>query len=44
MYDVIEKKRDGKELSYDEISYFINNYCNDLIPDYQDLLCLWLYF
>lgn len=35
MYDVIEKKRDGKELSYDEISYFINNYCNDLIPDYQ---------
>lgn len=35
MYDVIEKKRDGKELAYEEISYFIENYCNDKIPDYQ---------
>lgn len=35
MYDVIEKKRDGKELSYDEISYFIKNYCDGAIPDYQ---------
>ncbi|NLL06865.1 MAG: pyrimidine-nucleoside phosphorylase [Clostridiaceae bacterium] len=35
MYDVIEKKRDGKELSYDEINYFIKNYCDELIPDYQ---------
>jgi len=35
MYDVIEKKRDKKELSYDEINYFIKNYCDELIPDYQ---------
>lgn len=35
MYDVIEKKRDGKELSYEELSYFIKNYCNEMIPDYQ---------
>jgi len=35
MYDVIEKKRDGKELSYDEMSFFIKNYCNEKIPDYQ---------
>ena len=35
MYDVIEKKRDGKELTYAEISYFIKNYCDELIPDYQ---------
>jgi pyrimidine-nucleoside phosphorylase len=35
MYDVIEKKRDGKELEYEEISFFIKNYCNELIPDYQ---------
>ncbi len=35
MYDVIEKKRDGKELSYAEIGYFIKNYCDELIPDYQ---------
>lgn len=35
MYDVIEKKRDGKELEYEEISFFIKNYCEEKIPDYQ---------
>lgn len=35
MYYIIEKKRDGNELSYDEISFFINNYDNGNIPDYQ---------
>ncbi len=35
MYDIIEKKRDGKELSYDEMSFFIKSYCNEQIPDYQ---------
>jgi pyrimidine-nucleoside phosphorylase len=35
MYDIIAKKRDGKELSYDEISFFINGYCKGDIPDYQ---------
>ena len=35
MYEIIEKKRDGKELSYEELKFFINNYCADRIPDYQ---------
>ncbi|HEX3029210.1 MAG TPA: pyrimidine-nucleoside phosphorylase [Clostridia bacterium] len=35
MYDVIEKKRDGKALTREEISYFIRNYCDGKIPDYQ---------
>lgn len=35
MYDIIEKKRDGFELSLEEITYFINEYCNSNIPDYQ---------
>ncbi|OPX43644.1 pyrimidine-nucleoside phosphorylase [Ruminiclostridium hungatei] len=35
MYDIIEKKRDGFELSSDEIDFFISGYCNDSIPDYQ---------
>ena len=35
MYEVIEKKRDGKELSKEELSYFINGYCEGSIPDYQ---------
>jgi len=29
------KKRDGKELSYDELNFFITGYCDGLIPDYQ---------
>lgn len=35
MYDIIEKKRDGNELSYDEINFFINGYNSGQIPDYQ---------
>lgn len=35
MVDLIEKKRDGKELSKDEISFVINGYTNGTIPDYQ---------
>lgn len=35
MYDIIEKKRDGFELSIEEIEYFITEYCNNRIPDYQ---------
>lgn len=35
MYDVIAKKRDGFELSAEEIAYFINGYTNGSIPDYQ---------
>lgn len=35
IYDIIEKKRDGMELTYEEISFFINGYCENKIPDYQ---------
>lgn len=35
MYDIIEKKRDGGELTKEEINFFINGYCNENIPDYQ---------
>jgi len=35
MYDIIEKKRDGHELSHEEISFFITGYCAGQIPDYQ---------
>lgn len=35
MYDIIEKKRDGKPLTDEEINFFINGYTNDEIPDYQ---------
>ena len=35
MYDIIEKKRDGYELSDQEISFFIKEYTAGIIPDYQ---------
>lgn len=35
MVDLIEKKRDGKELSTEEIQFIINGYTNNTIPDYQ---------
>ena len=33
--DIITKKRDKQELSKEEIEYFITNYTNGEIPDYQ---------
>ena len=33
--DIISKKRDKKELNKDEIEYFIKEYTNDNITDYQ---------
>lgn len=35
MYDVIEKKRDGKKLSYEEIEFAVMGYTKGIIPDYQ---------
>lgn len=35
MYEVIERKRDGYELSYEELEFFISGYCDGKIPDYQ---------
>jgi pyrimidine-nucleoside phosphorylase len=33
--DIIAKKRDGQELSTDEIDFFISGFTKDEIPDYQ---------
>lgn len=35
MLSIIEKKKNGRELSDEEIQYWIKGYCNDSIPDYQ---------
>ncbi|MDR7869992.1 MAG: pyrimidine-nucleoside phosphorylase [Tissierellaceae bacterium] len=45
MYDIIKKKRDGFELSEEEINYFIGEYTNENIPDYQmSSLLMAIYF
>lgn len=45
MVDLIEKKRDGKELSNEEIQFIINGYTEDSIPDYQvSALMMAIYF
>lgn len=35
MYDVIQKKRDGNELTKEEIAFLIQGYVDGSIPDYQ---------
>lgn len=35
IYDIIQKKRDGKALENEEIEYFVSGFTNDSIPDYQ---------
>ena len=35
LYDIISKKRDKKELTKEEIEFFIEKYTNEEIPDYQ---------
>lgn len=45
MYDIIKKKRDGLELSTEEINYFVKNYTEGNIPDYQmSALLMAIYF
>ena len=45
MVDIIEKKRDGGELSQAEIKFFIDGYTNGDIPDYQaSALLMAIYF
>lgn len=45
MVDLIEKKRDGKELTTEEIYYIIEGYTKDEIPDYQvSALAMAIYF
>jgi pyrimidine-nucleoside phosphorylase len=35
MYDIIKNKRDNKELTKEEIEFFVKGYTNGSIPDYQ---------
>lgn len=43
--DIIEKKKNGQALSKEEISFFIQGYTNDIIPDYQmSALLMAIYF
>lgn len=35
MYDILAKKRDGAELSVEEIRYFVQGFTADKIPEYQ---------
>ena len=44
MVDLIEKKRDGNELSTKEIEYIITKYTNGEIPDYQNSALLMAIF
>ncbi|MBU3161519.1 pyrimidine-nucleoside phosphorylase [Clostridium frigoris] len=45
MVDVISKKRDGKELTTEEINFFIEGYTKGTIPDYQaSSLAMAIYF
>ena len=43
--DIIEKKRDGKKLTQQEIQFWIKGYVDGEIPDYQEsALCMAIYF
>ena len=45
MYDIIMKKRDGSELSTEEINFFVDGYTKGSIPDYQvSALMMAIYF
>lgn len=45
MYDIIENKRNGKELTDEEIKFFVKGYTDGSIPDYQaSAFCMAVYF
>jgi pyrimidine-nucleoside phosphorylase len=45
MYDIILKKRNGEELTKEEIQFFVEGYTKGTIPDYQaSALMMAIYF
>ena len=45
MVDIIEKKRNGEELTKEEIRFFVEGYTNGTVPDYQvSALLMAIYF
>lgn len=45
MYDIISNKKLGKELTEDEIKFFVNGFVDESIPDYQvSALLMAIYF
>lgn len=45
MYDIIMKKRNGEELTTEEINFFVEEYTENRIPDYQvSALMMAIYF
>ncbi|QGU95918.1 pyrimidine-nucleoside phosphorylase [Clostridium bovifaecis] len=45
MYDIIMKKRNGEELTTEEINFFVDGYTEGTIPDYQvSALMMAIYF
>lgn len=45
IYDIILKKRNGGELTPEEIAFFIDGYVNGSVPDYQAAaLCMAIFF
>lgn len=45
IYDIIKKKRDGGELSREEIEFFIKGYVDESIHDYQaSALCMAIFY
>ncbi|NQS74873.1 MAG: pyrimidine-nucleoside phosphorylase [Peptococcaceae bacterium] len=45
MYELIQKKKEGRALATKEIYYFVQGYMDDLIPDYQvSALLMAIYF
>lgn len=45
MYDIIESKRDGHELSDAQIDFFVQGYTEGSIPDYQaSALCMAIFY
>lgn len=45
MYDIIYKKREGEELTDEEIAFFVKGYTDGSIPDYQAAaLCMAIFY